>query len=53
MKINNMNFSDEQLQMIRVASQLRREAAMENDEVVEQRKWEAIIVKFNLITKIV
>lgn len=41
-------FTAKDLELIRVAVQLRREAAMENDEIVEQKKWESILIKIGI-----
>lgn len=44
-----MQFSQDQLDSMIVAIELRREASLENDEVVDVRKWEAILAKLNLL----
>ncbi len=44
-----MKFTNKDLELIRVAVQLRREAAMENEDLVDQRKWESILIKIGIM----
>lgn len=44
-----MKFTNKDLDLIRIAVQLRREAAMENEDLVDQHKWESILIKIGIM----
>lgn len=48
-KESQMKFTNKDLDLIRIAVQLRREAAMENEDLVDQHKWESILIKIGIM----
>ena len=48
MRIVKMALRNREVEMIDAALRLRKEAAIDADEIIEAHKWAAILIKWNL-----
>ncbi len=47
--MKTMKFSDKQLNMIEASLRLRVESHEDNDEIIEAKEWQAILIKLQTV----